>query len=76
MNVRAKFKCLSVKSNAWNSAAKEYEFGAEYDTSIEEDRRFSKATPSGSVKMLVDNPAVSFELGKAYYFDITPVEAE
>ena len=40
-----------------------------------EDQRFSKATPSGSLRMQVDNPAAleQFEPGKAYYLDFTPV---
>jgi hypothetical protein len=47
-------------------------FEAQYDESIEEDRRFSKYTPSGEFKMLISNPSViaRLELGKTYYFDM------
>lgn len=45
-----------------------------YDSSIPEDQRFQKATPSGCIKMQVDNPAAleQFEVGKSYYVDFTP----
>lgn len=73
--VRAKFRLISITQHSWSDTAKTLEFTAEYDTTIEEDRRFAKATPSGTFKMLVDNPVAlaQFELGKQYYFDVTPV---
>ena len=39
----------------------------EYDDSIEEDQRFTLATPTGEMKMRVDNPALKdfFKLGQA-----------
>ncbi|MGW1801528.1 hypothetical protein ACWCQN_37835 [Streptomyces sp. NPDC001984] len=51
-----------------------YRFTAMYDTSIPEDQRYAQATPSGSLQIQVDNPAVSFEPGRSYYLDFTPVE--
>jgi len=68
---RAKFRCNQVTQNA-GSDAKQYSFAPVYDTSIPEDLRYSKYTPSGSLTLHVDNPAVNFELGKQYYIDITP----
>lgn len=76
MPVRCKFQLTSIKQLAWNKEARELEFTAQYDETIPEDRRFAKYTPSGSFKMLVDNPAVieQLELGEQYFFDITKVE--
>ena len=47
-----------------------------YDRSIPEDQRFAKATPSGDLRMQIDNPDV-IELmkpGKSFYIDFVPVE--
>lgn len=52
-----------------------YRFLASYDTSVPEDQRYAKATPSGQLTIAVDNPAVVFEPGKSYYLDFTPVES-
>lgn len=51
-----------------------YRFTASYDESIPEDQRYARYTPSGSLTITVDNPAVEFELGKSYYLDITPAD--
>lgn len=51
-----------------------YRFMAQYDTSVPEDQRYAKATPSGSLTIAVDNPAVTFEPGKSYYLDFTPAD--
>lgn len=53
-----------------------FRFMAVYDTGIPEDQRYAQATPSGELRMLVDNPAVSFEPGRDYYIDFTPVDGE
>lgn len=71
--VRAKFRCNTITEHAGTSA-KTIKFSPMYDTSIPEDQRYSTATPSGELSMYVDNPAVSFELGKQYYLDFTPAE--
>lgn len=71
-NVRAKFRCVSVKQTAYGTT-KTYEFTPMYDVSIPEDQRFSTATPSGNLTMNVDNPAVDFELGAYYYLDFAKV---
>lgn len=65
-NVRAKFRCASIEFHADPAASdspRTYTFSAV---------RFTKATPWGDIKMRVDNPAVSFEIGKLYYLDFTP----
>lgn len=70
--VRAKLTLSSVTDHMYGG--KTLEFSTVYDQSIPEDQRFQKATPSGSFRMLVDNPAAiaQFELGKPYYVDFTP----
>lgn len=72
--VRCKFELSEIRSHAGYSA-KTLVFAPRYDTSIPEDQRFYKATPSGRFEMLVDNPAAleEFKLGDSYYFDATPV---
>ena len=73
--IRAKFKHTSVLNHSWNPNARELRFEAQYDNTIEEDKRFYDATPSGSFRMLVNNPTALefFKLGEDYYFDITRV---
>lgn len=71
--VRAKFRVDSVTHYARGGAG--VKLTPQYDEKIPEDRRFAKATPSGSLEMLIDNPpAVEFfEVGKYFYLDFTPV---
>ena len=72
--VRCKFQLQEIAFNAWSSTSRRLKFAAVYDTTIPEDRRFAKATPSGEFWMQVDNPVAleQFKLGGYYYFDITP----
>lgn len=74
MTVRAKFTLYEKHLMSWSSTAAKLVFCPQYDTSIPEDDRFAKATPSGRFEMTVDNPAAleQFELGKSYYVDFTP----
>lgn len=50
-------------------------FTTQYDPTLPEDQRFCKATPSGDITMVVDNPVVSekMELGQQYYVYFVPV---
>lgn len=51
-------------------------FNCEYDKRLcEEDRSFSKSTPSGQAEFHIDNPAATEQLviGQSYYVDFTPV---
>jgi hypothetical protein len=75
MTVRAKFQLREVHSYAWGG--KKFIFAPQYDTSIPEDARFAKASPSGEFSIVVDNPAVDaqFKVGEFYYFDVTPAPA-
>jgi hypothetical protein len=76
MNVRAKFRLDNVTSHSWHPIARTLKFSAQYDTSIPEDQRFQESTPSGVFEMMCTNPSAlaKFELGKQYYFDITPAD--
>lgn len=76
--VRAKFMCTTENSKRYSTngdPTRVYEFMAIYDMQSPEDQRYAKATPTGNMSINVDNPAVSFEPGKAYYLDITPADA-
>lgn len=65
------FRCSSVKTfEAGFAGTREYEFWAQYDTSVPEELRYSKATPSARVTITVDNPTVDFVVGRSYYFTI------
>lgn len=70
---RAKMHLVSV--NAHYYGGKTLTFAAQYDTTIPEDQRFSKATPTASATFQIDNPAAleQFTVGKFYYFDISEV---
>lgn len=70
---RAKFRCNSVQSFGPNQPDS-IVFTAVYDASTEENERFTKHTPSGTLTMTVDNPAVTFEPGAHYYLDFTKAE--
>lgn len=79
--VRAKFVVTEIRQNYYHNG-KEAVKGSvtvvltpQYDTSIEEDHRFSKATPSGRFEMLIDNPPAAEYLkpGEAFYVDLTAV---
>lgn len=74
--VRAKFTLQEVRQSSYNPTARTLIFRPQYDESIPEDQRFSKATPNGNFEMTVDNPAAlaQLELGKRYYVDFTPAE--
>lgn len=73
--VRAKFQLSEERTNHWGQG-KTLIFQPIYDQSIPEDQRYSEATPSGRLEMLVNNPAAleKFKLGRYYYLDFTPVE--
>ncbi len=65
------FRCTSVKTYEKGfEGVRQYEFWAQYDDNIPEEKRFAQATPSGKVEITVDNPAVTYEVGKKYYFTI------
>lgn len=74
--VRGKFSLQSITQHSWSATAQTFKFMAIHDTATEENKRFSKATPNGSLEMTVDNPPAQafFEIGKTYYLDFTKAE--
>jgi hypothetical protein len=77
MTVRAKFRCNSIESfaPAGTEGTRSFRFSAVYDDGIPENQRYARYTPSGELRISVDNPGVTFEPGRDYYLDFTPVEA-
>lgn len=71
--VRAKFQVTKVAKTTYGQV--EVTLSPQYDTSIPEDARFAKATPSGTIQLLIDNPSASdfLELGKFFYVDFSEV---
>ena len=73
--VRAKLVCSRIEKHHYrlDTVYSWIYFHAEYDTAIPEDQRFQKATPTGEIKMQIDNPAALefFKPGNAYYVDFT-----
>lgn len=76
MSVRCKMQLLEMTSVAWSPTAKIIKFQTQYDPSIPEDLRFTKATPNGQITMTVDNPAAleQLALGGNFYVDFTPAD--
>lgn len=72
MAVRAKVICDSIEGNAV-SFSTVFEPDAARDT---ENARFTQATPWGSIRLGIDNPAAleQFTPGQAYYVDFNAVE--
>ena len=75
--VRGKFVVTKIAQMSWSKDAREVTLAATYDQQTEENRRFSKATPSGSITMTIDNPPASdyFTLGKTVYVDFSDAPA-
>lgn len=76
MTMRAKVRLEAVIPTTWGPH--QATFTCTYDPSIEEDRRFQKATPSGEMRLLIDNPAALAQLvmGESYYVDFSMVPKE
>lgn len=68
---RGKFKCYSSTTFEGNGTARQYKFLAVCNDGTPENERFHRYTPSGTIEIMVDNPAVVFELGKFYYVDFS-----
>ena len=71
---RAKFLCTGYDQNTDTSGPRFYQFTAVTNDSTPENERYYRATPSGSLRIGVDNPAVEFIPGSSYYLDITPAK--
>jgi hypothetical protein len=72
---RAKFKVSSVTTFE-TAGQKQVELWAVWDDGIPENARFAKATPSGQIKITIDNPPAAeiFAPGKFFYVDFTLAE--
>lgn len=71
MATRAKFQCLSVTDHGHNKMVR---LGVVYSRKEgTENRDFTKATPSGTIEMQIDNPlsAVQFVPMRYYYVDFS-----
>lgn len=69
MSTRAKFRCASIEDFG---TSKKVKLTVVYEGSLgdnEENKRFTKATPSGECWLTIDNPAASvqFKVGGSYY---------
>lgn len=53
--VRAKFMVQEIIHHSYGSGTT-IVLRPQYDTSVEADKRFAKATPNGELRMFVDNP--------------------
>lgn len=71
--IRAKFQCVEETRTSF-AGGRTLKFQPVYAPDLPEDRRFSKATPSGRLEMYVDNPAADFKVGTFYYLDF--IEAD
>lgn len=72
--IRGKFRVVCETKNCWSDEARTVKLQAMYDPDVPEDQAYAKATPTGTIEMLVDNPNAKFELGEYYYADFTKVE--
>jgi hypothetical protein len=56
-----------------DSTAKRVRFETRYDNTIDEDRAFTRYTPSGALDVVIDNPSVTDKLsiGLNVYIDIS-----
>lgn len=68
MSVRAKLTVQTIDGTV-------VRFHPDYSAS-KEDQSFSEATPAAEAWFSITNPSAfeQFEVGKKYYFDITPAE--
>lgn len=74
--VRGKFQVIKISQVNWSKDARIVELQALMDSSTEENKRFARYTPSGSITMTIDNPSASdyLALGKKFYVDFTEAE--
>lgn len=72
MHVTAKFEVQSITEHQWSPKARTVKLAAVYGNG-EENKSWSEATPSGSIEMLITNPAAyeQFHLGAEVYLTFT-----
>jgi hypothetical protein len=79
MQVRAKFMLQTMTKTGYGQGFRRvFTFAPQYDPEIPEDQRFAKASPTGELKITVDNLAVAEvwekAIGTQFYLDFTPVD--
>ena len=80
--VRAKMQFTARNTRTYGSSGGYVEnsliFETRYDDTIAEDQRFQAATPTGTIKMVIDNPSALefFNAGEEYYVDFIKVKDE
>lgn len=76
--VRAKFKCYSKTEVTHEGGHKSTEVHLRpvCADDLPENQRFHRYTPSGELKMIIDNPSAVEALapGKTFYVDFTPAD--
>ena len=78
--VRAKFKVMTVKKQVGQGkeiVAEEIEMMPVYSSDPEsENAKWSKATPSGNIRLYISNPGAfdKFGPGEEFFVDFTPAE--
>ena len=76
MNIRAKMYVQSITTTEYSDVV---ELCAVYGgTTNAEDNTYAKASPSGTLKLQIDNPTARgiFKPGMKYYVDLSPVPPE
>lgn len=76
MIIRGLMVVNTITRNSYNDSVT-IGMAAQYDSSIPEERRFSRATPNATLTMTVDGTvaAEQFSLGRKFYLDFQPVDA-
>lgn len=72
--MRAKFRVNSYTQ--YTGSGRKFDLTAVTDDGTPENQRYNTATPSGSLSIQIDNPAVVdfLEVGKSYYLDFTAAD--
>lgn len=72
--MRAKFRVGSYTQ--YTGAGRKFELSAVTDDGTPENQRYYTATPSGTLSITIDNPAVVdfLQPGKSYYLDFTEAD--
>ncbi len=66
--VRAKFSCTDLTNHEDGSQTANF---AAVISGSEENEKFFKFTPGGSLSLYYANPSIKFKIGKEYYIDIS-----
>jgi len=73
VTLRCKFVLRSITD--FGGDRREFTFDAIYSTETPEDKRFTQATPHGTLKILATTPHAleHLKIGRKYYLDLSPV---